>query len=104
MSQATSIKELLVKLMDVRESTIITGTVTSADPLEIQADNDSQLTIDEDNCFLPEHLTDHAVNISIPHIGTERCTVHSALKKGERVYMLQYERGALYFVIDREGD
>lgn len=104
MAEATSLKEILVRLMDVRTATIVTGEVTKADPLEIQVDNDAMLVVTDSNTFVPEHLTNYDVSIEIPSIGTRKCEIKNALKKGDKVYMLAYERGALYFVIDRVGD
>ena len=101
MAGETSVKELLTRLLDVRTSSIVIGEVVNDDPLEIKAENDPRLLITESNCFVPMGLTNHKVTISIPGVGTEKCMIKGALSKGDQVYMLSVERGALYFLLDK---
>ena len=103
MSDNPSVKAMLAKLMDVRTSSIIVGSVSKTSPLEIHAENDPNLIITDGNCFIPKGLTDHSVSIEIPSVGTKNCTIKGSLKRGDRVYMLSVERGALYFLLDKVG-
>lgn len=100
----TSLKQMLAKALDVRTSTVVIGAVESTSPLEIRAENDPRLIITESNCFVPTSLQDYTVDISIPGVGTKECTVRNGLEEGDRVYMLSFERGALYFILDKVGD
>ena len=79
MTGETSLKEMLTKLLDVRTSKIVRGKVIDDDPLEIQAENDPRLIITENNCFVPKWLTNHKVEIKIPGVGTENCTLTDVL-------------------------
>lgn len=104
MAGETSIKQLLLQLMDVRTSGVVIGTVMETDPLEIRAENDPKLIITDGNSFVPEHLTDYDVSIEISGVGTKNCTIKGSLQEGDRVLMLSIERGALYILLDRAGD
>ena len=109
MGKETSLRELLALAVPSDNVGIVLGTVTSTSPLEIQAANDPKLKVTESNMFIPKHLTNYSVSIHISgsidghSIGTRSCTVNNALKKGDQVYMLAYNRGALYFVLDKVG-
>ena len=104
MSNNPSIKAMLAKLLDVRTSNIIVGSVSQTTPLQIHADNDPNLLITDGNCFVPQGLTDYTVSIEIPSVGTKNCTIKGSLKRGDSVYMLSVERGALYFLLDKVGE
>ena len=102
MPKETSLREVLKRAMDVRPAQVITGTVTSASPLEIQAESDAKLLLDEDDLFVPQALTDHTVKIRFDGT-TAEAKIYNGLKKGDEVYLLEYDRGALYFVLDKVG-
>lgn len=109
MPAETSLRELIAKAAGGRASGVIVGKVTKTNPLEIQVLNDAKLVLTESNVYVPKHLTDYSVSIHLSgsidghSIGTRSCTVYNGLDKGDEVYLLQYEGGQLYFVLDKVG-
>ena len=109
MPKETSLRELIQQLGGGREATVIIGKVTKADPLEIQALNDAKLVLTDSNVYVPKHLTDYSVSIYLSgsidghSIGTRSGKIYNGLKNGDEVYLLQYEAGQLYFVLDKVG-
>lgn len=107
MAQETSLRELLAKAVPSNSTEVVVGKVIKTSPLEIQVTNDSKLVVTESNVYVPDHLTNYSVSIHISgsidghSIGTRSCTVNNALKRGDEVYMLAYNNGALYFVLDK---
>ncbi|MEY8357083.1 DUF2577 domain-containing protein [Lachnospiraceae bacterium 54-53] len=95
-----NMKKIVLKAMEEGDPCdVIPGTVTKASPLTVQID---QKTILFGNQILvPEHLTDHAEQMSIPGIGEVSVTVKSSLRSGQRVLMLQKRGGQQYAVIGR---
>lgn len=109
MPKETSLRELIAKCGGGHEANVIVGKVTKASPLEIQSLNDAKLVLTESNVYVPKHLTDYSVSIHLSgsidghSIGTRSGTIYNALKKGDEVYLLQYQGGQLYFVLDKVG-
>lgn len=109
MPKETSLRELIAKCGGGHEASVIVGKVTKASPLEIQSLNDAKLVLTESNVYVPKHLTDYSVSIHLSgsidghSIGTRSGTIYNALKKGDEVYLLQYQGGQLYFVLDKVG-
>ena len=107
MAKETSLRELLALAVPSEKSEIVIGKVNKVSPLEIQVVNDAKLVVTDSNTFVPKHLTNYSVSIHISgsidghSIGTRSCTVNNALKKGDEVYMLAYNNGAMYFVLDK---
>ena len=108
-----SLREILKKAVHVPQSGILTGSVKKASPLKIQVDSDAQLLLTESNLYVPRWLKRHTLSVDIHGTDSEgdslggrrTMTVYNALKKGDQVYLLSYNDGALYFVIDLvEGD
>lgn len=80
------------------------GTVTSVSPLKVQVTN--QFVIPTALLVVPEHLTNHAVSVSLDWAtdgitGTKTMTVHGALKVGDKVALLRKQGGQSYFILDR---
>ena len=87
------------------------GTVTSTRPLKIQVTN--QFIIPESMLIVPEHLTDHEVEVAInwttenaeshthPVKGKKTMTIHGALKSGDKVALLRNRGGQSYLILDR---
>ena len=107
-----------------RDMGVITGVVTSENPLAIQADGDDKLLLNHRIIEVPRHLTDHDVTVDISggtvtgetaaggdpsHThglaklsdGKATMRVYGALKRGEAVYLLSYNHGKKYFVLGR---
>jgi len=105
----TSLRELLALAVPSDNAEIVLGTVTSTSPLEIQVANDPKLKVTDSNVFVPKHLTNYSVSIHLSgsidghSIGTRSGTIYNALKRGDQVYMLAYNHGGLYFVLDKAG-
>ena len=96
------------------------GKVTSIDPLRVHVTN--LFTLPETMLVVPEHLTDHEVNVTVewttdstsggsgesafsshnhPVKGKKTMTVHGALKVGDMVALLRKQGGQSYFILDR---
>lgn len=74
------------------------GTVTSVSPLKIRIS--SQFTIPAALLVVPEHLTNHTVNVSIDG-GQTTMRINNALKIGDKVALLRKQGGQSYFILDR---
>jgi hypothetical protein len=127
MEESTSIKQLINRIAadSFVPSGIEVGVVSGTSPLTVKIPNDSKRTLYEADLVVPEHLTDYEIEItpddwkseetgggssyaqfeSHSHEikGKKKITVHGALKKGDKVYLLSYNDGKKYFVIDRVG-
>lgn len=87
------------------------GTVMSTSPLKIQVTN--QFVIPESMLIIPEHLTDHEVQVTInwttenveshthPVKGKKTMVIHGALKSGDKVALLRNRGGQSYLILDR---
>ena len=87
------------------------GTVMSTKPLKIQVTN--QFVIPESMLIVPEHLTDHEVQVTInwttenaeshthPVKGKKTMVIHGALKSGDKVALLRNRGGQSYLILDR---
>lgn len=82
-----------------RPCDILQGTVAGVSPLAVQVDQKN--TLSEGQLLLPQHLTDHAVQMVIPEIGDVSVTVKNCLKAGEQVLLIQKRGAQQYLVIDR---
>jgi len=121
--EATSLKQIL-QGVQVESMEIIRGTVTSASPLKIQIDNDEKRVANSNNTYVPRHLTDYNVVVSISkgtngsvnaptntasshsHSLTDfnltgSMTVYNSLKAGDKVHILSFNHGKQYYVLDR---
>ena len=124
--EPNSIKELFQGMIET-EVEIMEGTVTQAKPFKIAINNDAKLELDSSNCTVPEHLTDHEVEVSITsgygwktqkrsggggyalfeshdHDITaekQKIMLHQGLKVGDVVMVLSVEKGQQYFVLGR---
>lgn len=95
-----NIKKIVLKAMEEGDPCdVIPGTVTKDSPLTVQIDQ--KTTLSESQLLMPEHLTDHVEQMSIPGIGEVSVTVKSGLRSGQRVLMLQKRGGQQYAVIGR---
>lgn len=74
------------------------GTVVSINPLKVQITN--LFTIPEGLLVIPEHLTDHKVEVIIDG-DTQTMTIKGLLKIGDKVALLRKQGGQSYFILDR---
>ena len=98
-----SLKEVF-QSMEVSELGVIRGKVVSTAPLKIQAENDDKLLIHDRLICLPRHLTSYTANCSISGV-TESATIriNNSLQTGESVFILSFNHGKKYYILDREG-
>jgi hypothetical protein len=105
---------------------IIRGTVISSAPLKIQVINDDKLVLTENIICLPCHLSDYSTKCDIKlcdgtidsqtqnngeplHIHKQdtfsiynaEIKVYNALNVGEKVYILSFNHGKKYYILDR---
>ncbi len=95
-----NMKQIVLRAMEEGDPCdIVPGTVTKISPLSVQMDQ--KTTLSGDQILVPEHLTDHAEEMSIPGIGEVSVIVKGSLKPGQRVLMLQKRGGQQYTIIGR---
>jgi len=119
-----SIKEL-IQGMQVTEIRVVSGVVTQEDPLHIRLINDEKMELHPGIICLPKHLTDYEVEFEITemdrngihshpdaasggshnHEGVEgKIKIKNALKEGDTVMILSFNRGKKYYILDREEE
>lgn len=128
MEDQTSLKQM-IQSMSPDGAGVVEGTVTNASPLEITLTNDAKMILSVNSLIVPEHLTDHEIEADIMKddgalyapTGAEdekgehthelknfqltggKIILHTGLKAGEIVYLLSYNNGKKYYVLDRMG-
>lgn len=126
-NEETSLKQM-IQGMCPEGSSVIEGTVASASPLKITLVNDAKMILTANSLIVPRHLTNYNTSISggniqnyyyvgsgensstspvnPPHVhavGKINVTVYNALAVGETVYLLAFNNGKQYYVLDRKG-
>ena len=108
----TSLKALFQGLAG-EGTRVLQGVVQSASPVKILVAGDAKLTVGPHNVYVPRHLTDYDTEVTIEweteeaaghkHAveGRKKIGVHNALKTGEKVYLLAFNHGKQYYVLDR---
>ncbi|MDR2558883.1 MAG: DUF2577 domain-containing protein [Oscillospiraceae bacterium] len=102
MGSETSLKTLIQSLMP--DSTgIITGRVISANPLQIQDVNDMKFILHEKLLCLSRHLTDYTAACDIVSLNLRGAVIkiNNALQVGDIVYLLSFNEGKKYYILDR---
>lgn len=82
MDNSTSLKQLIQQLMP-KQPGIILGRVTKENPLTIQAENDEKLILSKSNTIISRRFLENPLNM------------------GERVYILSFNIGKKYYILDR---
>lgn len=98
-----SLRALLKDAVDVRQNGLLTGVVKKESPLEIQVESDSQLLLTESNLYVPRRMQSYSIDAQIETGGATsaaRITFDAGLKAGDVVYLLSFDKGAVYFVLD----
>lgn len=97
------IKKAAVEAVNAsKPANVVFGKVISVSPLKIQVEQ--KLILSSAQLVVSEHLTDHEVDMTLDSItGRKTVTIHSGLKVGDKVIMLQKSGGQKYIVIDRIG-
>lgn len=92
---------------------VMTGTVTGVSPLTVTVEQ--RFTLSSAFLIVPEHLTDHKVNMSFAgqtdeagdpahrhgYGGQLTMTVHNGLKSGDSVVLIRQQGGQKYLIVDR---
>ncbi len=95
-----NIKRIVMQAMEEGDPCdVIPGAIITVSPLFVQIDQKTILS--EDQILVPEHLTDHTEQMSIPEIGEVSVIVKNGLRPGQRVLMLQKRGGQQFVIIDR---
>lgn len=139
MENGTSLKQLIQGMMP-EGAGVVEGSVSKESPLEITLANDAKMILSANSLIIPEHLTDHEVEVDIIggegvlyaptgaeegggshehpeveksgqhsheleslHLTGGKMVLHMGLKEGEIVYLLRYNNGKKYYVLDRRG-
>lgn len=76
---------------------VLSGTVTADKKIQI----DQKTLLSQGQFIVPEHLTDHEVQMIIPEMGETAVTVKQGLKAGQQVLLLQKRGGQQYVLIGR---
>ena len=120
----TSLKGL-IQGMTPSSMAVELGTVISESPLKIQVINDDKLILSENLLCVPRHLSDyttkcditlgsgsidsqtntvsnHSHNVITFNIYDAKIKVYNALKTGDTVYLLSFNQGKKYYILDRE--
>lgn len=126
----TSIKGMIQGLAEEMTG-IVTGVVSSADPLEIKLTNDEKTTLWALSLRVPRHLTDYTVEVELSSVASisgghvagslstgggltsfsltggnlgvtaGELTVKNALGVGDAVYLYKFNDGKKYYVLGR---
>jgi len=87
---------------------VVFGTVTSADPLEVNVDQ--RFTLDADFLVVPESLTRLELDLKHHHTYgdgttgdalTEPVVIRPGLQAGDRVVLLRLQGGQRYLILDK---
>lgn len=100
--EANSLKQILQDMMPVSLE-VIRGVVISENPLKIQVINDEKMIISENIMCLPRHLSSYQTTVDLPSMSGVTMTVYNGLKIGEVVYILSFNHGKKYYIMDREA-
>ncbi|TCX51921.1 MULTISPECIES: DUF2577 family protein [unclassified Dehalobacter] len=98
----TSLKQAFQQMIP-EGSGLIRGIVTNASPLSIQIINNPKMVVSGANLVVPRHLTDYETTCTIAaaDLHNAAVTIHNALTVGEKVTMLRFSGGKIYYVLDR---
>lgn len=100
-AEANSIKGMIQGLIP-DPGGVIQGIVKSISPLSIQVEGDEKLILSATALILPKHLTRYTVQVSIPDVVSgATMTVNNALTVGEKVYLLSFNKGKQYYILER---
>lgn len=82
-------------------STFVYGMVLNPDPIMIQIDGDSKLTLSKEFVVIPEQFTDHEMEVLDG--GRRKIRILNALKANEKVILIRQQGGQKYLVAGRTG-
>lgn len=95
MSMIQIIKQAALEAVRESDPTTVTfGTVTKADPLEVNVDQHKTLT--KEFLLVPESLTKKEIELL-----QEKVVIREDLKVGDKVLLLRIQGGQKYIILDR---
>ncbi|MBB6733181.1 DUF2577 domain-containing protein [Cohnella zeiphila] len=93
-------------------TSLLFGTVTQSDPLEVNVDQ--RFTLDADFLIVPESLTRYELDLSHSHTYTddgasgttgaalaEKVVIREGLNGGDQVILLRWQGGQQYLILDK---
>ena len=96
-----NIQSLVLGVLNAQQlSTIVYGTVTSVEPLEVLVDQ--KLPLSEEQLKLTRAVMDYDVKMSVNGGAKQTYTVYNALKQDDKVTMIRAHGGQQYLIIDKE--
>ena len=124
LNELTSIKSMFQSMIPDFTGVVL-GKVISVSPLKIQVVNDDKLILNENLVIVPKHLTDYMTACDITlgngkldsktkkapaglyelesfNIYNATLKIHNALKIEDTVYLLSFNEGKKYYILDRE--
>lgn len=102
-SNKTSLKQLF-QGMAGKGAEVLQGIVQPGGKIQIA--NDEKLIIDSNNTYIPRQFTNYTAECSIETNDGKssvdgNITIQNALQAGEKVYVLSFNNGKQYYVLDR---
>lgn len=100
----TGLKEMFQSMLPEAPG-VIEGIVTNANPLQVTLANDSKMILGKNSLIVPRHLTDYVVEVDLQKSAGSFGMLHvyNSLKKWDTVYLLQFNGGKKYYILDRKG-
>lgn len=107
MQEATSLRQMFQSMVPDPVA-VIQAVVISTNPLMVQAVNDDKLVLGSGLLCVPAHLSDYTVTVDISGGGGSAIkgavmTVRQSLRAGDRLYLLSFNHGKKYYILDRKG-
>lgn len=99
MDNSKSLKQVIQKMIPENIG-LVEGIVVSTSPLSIQIVNNSKMIASENTLIISKHVTDYTAEIVID-LEVKEVTILNGLQIGEKVNMLRFNNGELYYVLDR---
>lgn len=102
--EETSLRQIIASIANGarQESAVIMGKVISSKPLKISLVNDSKVILTSNDLVLSERFRTHTVTVDIAGVkSSAKMTVHSGISSGDKVYLISYNNGNKFFVLDR---
>lgn len=73
--------------------------------MQVALANDAKMVLGENALIVPQHLTNHAIAADLPGMGLvdTQIILKSALRRGEGVYLLEFNNRKKYCILGRKG-
>lgn len=121
--QETSLKGLIQGLSPEQPG-VIEGKVMGTSPLSVTLVNDTKMCLSANSLVVPQHLTSYTVGATFKvsatgdtttvedhyhkldnfQLNKGSITIDNSLKTGDVVYLLQFNGGKKFYILDRKGE